>query len=115
MTGLAAGNHTLTVRLRGYLEAQRTVSILSGLDTSVADLLLRGGDVNGDCEIDLFDLVLVAANFGANSSADRRADINANGEVDIFDLVLVGANLGRRCPQPWTDAPSARAMDDVGP
>ena len=48
-------------------------------------------DVNGDDQIDLLDLTLVAQNLGQASS---QADINNDGTVDILDLITVAQNLG---------------------
>ena len=48
-------------------------------------------DVNGDDQIDLIDLTLVAQNFGQTNS---QADINNDGTVDILDLLAVAQNLG---------------------
>ena len=48
-------------------------------------------DANGDGQIDLLDLTLVAQNLGQASS---QADINNDGTVDILDLLAVAQNLG---------------------
>ena len=48
----------------------------------------RKEDVNGDGEVNILDLVAVAAKFGQTTDAGN-ADINADGTVDIRDLVLV--------------------------
>jgi hypothetical protein len=53
------------------------------------------GDVNADGSVDIFDLVLVAQNFGLTSGFDTRADLNSDGTVDIFDLVTVAQNFGK--------------------
>lgn len=45
-----------------------------------------GGDVNGDGQVNMLDLVYVAAHFG---SSDPTADLNGDGRVDIVDLVGV--------------------------
>ena len=42
-------------------------------------------DVNGDDQIDLLDLTLVAQNFGQTNS---QADINNDGTVDIWTSLL---------------------------
>jgi hypothetical protein len=49
------------------------------------------GDVNGDGQVDIFDLTFIAARYGTN---DPAADINGDGLVDIFDLVIVANNYG---------------------
>jgi nitrite reductase (NO-forming)/hydroxylamine reductase len=48
--------------------------------------------------VDLFDLVVVAANYNRDPLLDPRADINQDGLVNLFDMVLVAGNYGRRCP-----------------
>jgi len=52
-------------------------------------------DINGDSNIDIFDLVIIATRLG---TSDQAADINKSGEVDIFDLVLLVNKFGENCP-----------------
>jgi hypothetical protein len=87
----------------GYLSALRpSVVILFGQDVLLPDLTLRSGDVNGDCVVNLFDLVTIAVAFNpAGPVSDPRADLNSDGVVDLFDLVLVTMNYGLYCPQGW--------------
>ena len=47
-------------------------------------------DVNGDGEINILDLVIVAAFDTTNESAD----VNGDGTINILDLVTVASNLG---------------------
>jgi hypothetical protein len=51
--------------------------------------------LNCDGLVDIFDLVLVAQNFGLANGFDSRADANGDGAVDIFDLVIVAQNFGK--------------------
>ncbi|MFH1510260.1 MAG: right-handed parallel beta-helix repeat-containing protein [Candidatus Woesearchaeota archaeon] len=53
------------------------------------------GDLNCDKKVDIFDLVLVAQNYGKTSGFDTKADANKDGEVNILDLVLVAQNYGK--------------------
>ncbi len=46
----------------------------------------RPADVNGDCVVDLIDLLTVAANFGESGTT---SDVNNDGTVDVLDLALV--------------------------
>ena len=55
---------------------------------------LLSGDVNRDGDVDIFDLILVARQFGQTVPADSDVDINGDGMVDIFDLALVAKEFG---------------------
>ena len=48
-------------------------------------------DINGDGQINIFDLILVAQSFG---QANPQADVNRDGTVNILDLVVVAQRLG---------------------
>ncbi len=52
----------------------------------------RKEDVNGDGEVNILDLVAVAAKFGEKEAGN--ADVNGDGVVDIRDLVLVAGAFG---------------------
>ena len=59
------------------------------------------GDVNGDRQVNIFDLVFVAQQLGKSVPADSPADVNADGVVNILDLVEVARHFGN------TAAPAA--------
>ena len=59
-------------------------------------------DVNRDGIVNIFDLVLVAQEFGQKPARNRRADINKDGRVDVLDLVLVAGALGEDAAAPPT-------------
>ena len=52
----------------------------------------RKEDVNRDGEVNILDLVAVAAKFGQKNAGN--ADVNGDGAVDIRDLVLVAGAFG---------------------
>ncbi len=51
----------------------------------------QGHDVNGDGNVNIFDLVLIVQNF---NQTNPQADVNGDGDVNIFDLILVAQHLG---------------------
>ena len=55
-------------------------------------------DVNGDGEVNIQDLVAVAAALG--QAGENAADVNGDGEVNIQDLVAVAAALGEVAAAP---------------
>ena len=59
------------------------------------------GDVNGDGQVNILDLVVVAQQFGQSVPADSPADVNRDGVVNILDLVEVARHFGN------TAAPAA--------
>ena len=72
-----------------------------GLGTPGHRRALRS-DVNGDGNINILDLVLVASQFG--QSGEMVADLNGDGTVNIQDLVLVANGIGGAA------APSTQAL-----
>ena len=56
------------------------------------------GDVNGDGQVNIADLVLVASNLG--KTGQNAADVNGDGQVNIADLVLVAGALGTSAAAP---------------
>ena len=51
-------------------------------------------DVNGDSSVNIFDLVMVAGQFG-KSGAGLSGDVNGDSSVNIFDLVMIAGNFGK--------------------
>lgn len=88
------GPYTLTFSHPAYLSHSVQVTGSAGVTEAVPDVTLRGGDVNGDGEIDILDLVAVGAQFGSTSPSPPTVDINGDGRVDILDVVLVAKNFG---------------------
>ena len=55
------------------------------------------GDVDGDRDVDIFDIVKMAAIYGVakpNPDYDRTCDWDSDGDIDIFDIVTAAVNYG---------------------
>jgi hypothetical protein len=68
------------------------LNAIGGTPPSGLILALRGGDINGDDQINIQDLVLIGVNFG--STTVLTADINGDGVVNIQDLAIAAGNFG---------------------
>jgi len=85
-TARANGTTTITATAQGKSD---TVTVTVGAAG------LPGGDINGDSEVNLDDLILLGAAWGKSTGEtgyNAAADINSNGVIDIDDLILLGAN-----------------------
>ncbi len=98
---LPPGAHVLTASQPGYLSAQTTVVVEAGPLTLPTGQLLAG-DTDNNGHVDIADLVLIAAHYGAQPPGDPRADLDLSGRVDLMDLILVGGNFGQQAPRPWS-------------
>jgi parallel beta-helix repeat protein len=55
------------------------------------------GDVDGDRDIDIYDIVRITSSYGAKSGEPRyyaNADIDSNGEINIYDVVIATSRYG---------------------
>lgn len=58
------------------------------------------GDVNGDCKVNLTDLLLVASRYETAVGSllySPRYDLNHDGVINIIDIQTVAAHYGQRC------------------
>jgi hypothetical protein len=93
---VSEGVYDLVISHTLYLAAEFVgCSIPGGETTTMPDVTLLGGDLDGNGVIDISDLVIGGSHFGSDSA---EADITADGHVDIFDIVLIGKNFGLTGP-----------------
>ncbi|MEM3705952.1 MAG: NosD domain-containing protein, partial [Candidatus Bathyarchaeia archaeon] len=55
------------------------------------------GDIDGDRDIDIYDIVKIASAYGAKIGEPRylpNADIDGNGEINIYDVVIATSRYG---------------------
>ncbi|MBM4429588.1 MAG: DNRLRE domain-containing protein, partial [Chloroflexi bacterium] len=58
------------------------------------------GDVDGDCDVDILDIMLVAGRWGAqqgDANYDPRYDLDSDGDIDILDIMFVASRWGDQC------------------
>ncbi len=58
------------------------------------------GDVNGDCVVNIVDIMLVAVRWGAHdgdANYDSRYDLDHDSDIDIVDIMEVAAHWGETC------------------
>jgi len=83
------------------------------LETSIIDdytfaaryYMLRG-DANGDCKVDILDLIFIRnrLNTSPTTGDNWQADVNGDGKINILDLIFVRNRLGTACPsEPLAD------------
>jgi len=76
-----------------------------GWETLIQDnLLVDGwvfvtiqGDVDGDRDVDIFDIVMMASAYGSGEgdpAYNPIYDIDGDGDIDIFDIVAAAGNYG---------------------
>jgi uncharacterized repeat protein (TIGR01451 family) len=92
-TGFAKGNYTISAY------AWPVSGEIDTTDNLYAGGLIQvtiPGDINTDGIVDIFDIVIVALEFGHPPPpiVDLRADVNKDGLVDIFDIVVVALHFG---------------------
>jgi hypothetical protein len=61
-------------------------------------LVTIAGDVDGDHDVDIFDVVKIASCYGTEKGQPgyvANYDINDDGKIDIFDVVIANGNYGQ--------------------
>ena len=91
-----------------YPKGDYTISVTASTPSNETDLsdntLIDGlilvtiaGDVDGDHDVDIFDIVQLASCYGSeegDSSYDSNCDLDGDRDIDIFDLVIAAGHYG---------------------
>jgi len=79
---------------------QVAVEVLMDVDHVVTAVYLLYGDTNGDCRVNVLDLIFVRNRLGkhAGTGDNWRADVvGVDGKVNVLDLIAVRNELGAEC------------------
>ena len=88
-----AGNYTVTLTVANDSGGWSWKNAFTTVITVPPSCFATQWDVNGDCVVDISDLIIVAKHFGGEPPTAPRADVNGDGVVDIRDLVLIVTNF----------------------
>ena len=94
----AAGTYTVRATASGFLSAEGTAT-LGGGTTSMPDVTLLAGDIDGSNVIDQFDAMTIGMNY--NGSTPAAADLNNDGVINVLDLELLAQNYRETGPIAW--------------
>ena len=79
-------------------EGQVSVQITMNADRTAEARYDLFGDVNGDCKVNVLDLIFVRNHLSATPDLDNsRADVNKDGRINVLDLIKVRNELGSKC------------------
>lgn len=93
------GTYTFRAGADGYLEAVcENVEVTAPLTLMSVELV--AGDVDGSGLIDITDAVAIGVAFG-DPESNPAADLNDDGQVNVFDLILMAVNFGATSPTTW--------------
>ena len=78
-------------------DTARIVSV--PIDVQVQCPCVLPGDTNGDCRVNILDLIFIRGRLGNGiaTDADRKADVNEDGTINILDLIAVRNRLNTKC------------------
>jgi hypothetical protein len=88
---------TTTVNFTSHGMAS-TVEPIWNVAVEASIFITLGGDVNGNRQVDIFDIVEMAGGYGTlppNPKYDPRCDIDGDGDIDFFDMVLAASHYGQ--------------------
>lgn len=92
--GFVKGNYTIIVQVD---PVQNETLTTDNTATNGPLFLTIHGDVDGNSEVDIFDIVAIAGAYGSEEgdpTYNPNYDIDGDGDVDIFDIVAAAGHYG---------------------
>lgn len=98
----AGGTYLVQASYNGYMKTQKTNVYVVGATVWLGITQMKGGDVNGDNNVNILDIVSIISRYGTSGwGPDEPVDINDDGDVNIYDLTIAAGNFGRYGPLTW--------------
>ena len=94
-TGFAFGNYTISATA-DTVPGEADTADNTMIDGTV--LVTIPGDVDGDRDVDIYDIVRMAGVYGVSMpdpKYDRNSDMDNDGDIDIYDIVIAAGNYGK--------------------
>jgi hypothetical protein len=94
-TGFEKGSYTVSAYITPVEGETQTGNNMIAQD---GVFLTMAGDVDGDRDVDIFDIVNIASRYGQSLPPTwprPSSDIDGDGDVDIFDIVIAASNYGK--------------------
>ncbi|HEU0294198.1 MAG TPA: carboxypeptidase regulatory-like domain-containing protein [Anaerolineales bacterium] len=94
-----AGTYAVVATAPGFLSTAGSATITSGGTTSLPNVTLLAGDIDGNNVIDQLDAMTIGMNY--NTATPAAADLNNDGTINVLDLELLAANYRETGPIVW--------------
>ena len=109
---LEPGVYDVVFTKPGYLSHRVTkIDITDGLGATLDTVEMLGGDVVGDGEIEIDDLVDMNDNYGQVTTGKEKFDLNGDGVVNSLDRNILKKNYGKiNTEEEWVDPDAIATM-----
>jgi hypothetical protein len=94
-----AGTYTVRATASGFLSAQGTVTLTGSSTSTMPNITLLAGDIDGNNVIDQLDAMTIGMNY--NTASPAAADLNNDGTINVLDLELLAENYRETGPLAW--------------
>lgn len=93
------GTYTVEATASGFLSAEGPATVTIGNTTTMPNISLAAGDIDGNGVIDQYDALTIGMSY--NTATPDAADLNADGTINVLDLELLAANYRQTGPTVW--------------
>lgn len=94
-----AGTYKVRASASGFLSAEGPVTLTAGNTSTMPDITLLAGDIDGNNVIDPFDAMTIGMSY--NTATPAAADLNNDGVINVLDLELLAQNYRKTGPVAW--------------